>query len=224
MMRILLVEDDRDLANTLLEVLRRQHYKIDHVADGRAADTALLTTEYNLVVLDVGLPYMNGFEVLKNLRRRGNRTPVLILTARDDVNDRVQGLDLGADDYLTKPFALPEFEARVRALLRRMSDNHHLITVGELCLDTLDKQVSWQGETLVLSVREIAILEALMQKAGQVVLKNRLTQQLSDWSSEIGSNAIEVYIHRLRKKLEPKGITIRTIHGLGYMLELPSAV
>ena len=218
-MRILLAEDDGALRDTVAEVLRHNGHGVDAAADGKTADTALLAGSYDLVVLDVGLPQMDGFELLRRLRGRSDRTPVLILTARDEVENRVRGLDLGADDYLTKPFAVPELEARVRALLRRAADGVVMLANGPLRLDTSNRQVSFDQAPLALSVREVAILEALLQRVGQVVIKARLAQQLSHWESEIGSNAVEVYIHRLRKKLESTGITIRTIHGLGYLME-----
>lgn len=221
-MRILIAEDDPALAATLVEAMRQNHHAVDTARDGRQADHALnLPDPYDLAILDLGLPYMDGLEVLQRLRQRGNRTPVLILTARDDIDHRVRGLDLGADDYMTKPFALPELEARVRALLRRAGDNPALLSAGPLTLDTTHRQATLGGEPLPLSVREMEILEALMQRLGQVVIKSRLANRLSDWDSEIGPNAIEVYIHRLRKKLDAGGVRIRTIHGLGYLLEVP---
>ena len=223
-MRILVVEDDPALAETLAEALRQNGYQIDIAADGQVADHALAGNHaYDLVILDLGLPRLDGLALLRRIRHRGRKTPVLVLTARVDIESRVQGLDLGADDYLPKPFALPELEARVRALLRRASDSLPLLEAGPLRLDPDHRQASLQGQPLSLSARETDLLEALMQRAGQVVLKNRLALQLSEWDAEIGSNAIEVYIHRLRKKLEHSGVSIRTIHGLGYLLEIPDA-
>jgi two-component system OmpR family response regulator len=218
-MRILLVEDDIALRETLTSVLTRSGHGVDALADGRSADTALYAGGYDLAVLDIGLPLLDGFEVLRRLRDRRDKTPVLVLTARDEVENRVKGLDLGADDYLTKPFALIEFEARVRAALRRGSGASSTLEVGSIRLDIETKQLFIGDEPLLLSLREVAILEALMISAGKVVRKQKLTQQLSRWDSEIGTNAVEVYVHRLRKKLEPRGVIIRTIYGLGYLLE-----
>ena len=219
-MRVLLVEDDKSLRETIAQVLAKAGYGVDEVDDGQIANTALTTGAYNLVILDLGLPNQDGLEVLRKLRVRKNQTPVLILTARIDVDERVKGLDIGADDYLTKPFALPEFEARVRALIRRGGGGDQILTNGLLSVNCTSHQAAFNDELLDFSAREISILEALMQRPGQVVIKTRLANQLSTWNSEITGNAIEVYIHRLRKKLEPHRIIIKTIHGLGYVLEL----
>jgi DNA-binding response OmpR family regulator len=162
---------------------------------------------------------VDGTEVLRRMRGRQDRTPVLVLSARDDIAERVHGLKIGADDYLTKPFALPELEARVEALIRRSTGGMTRLVQGPLVLDTAQRKLSLHGSPLELSLRELEILEALMQRAGQVVIKTRLAQQISQWDAEVGTNAIEVYVHRLRKKLEPHGIRIRTIHGLGYLLD-----
>lgn len=218
-MRILLVEDDGALRETLTQALRQAGYGVDPVADGRAADSALAAGAYDLLVLDLGLPQLDGIEVLRRLRSRQDRTPVLVLTARDGIEERVQGLKLGADDYLTKPFALPELEARIAALIRRAAGGLVRLLHGPLEFDLTNRLVSLNGKPMEISLREMAILEALMQRAGQVVIKTRLAHQISDWDGEVGANAIEVYVHRLRKKLEPVGIRIRTIHGLGYLLE-----
>lgn len=218
-MRILLVEDDSALRDTLVQALRQAGYGVDPVADGGVADHALTIGGYDLVVLDLGLPTVDGTEVLRRMRRRQDRTPVLVLTARDDIAERVHGLKIGADDYLTKPFALPELEARVEALIRRSTGGMTRLIQGPLVLDTAQRQLSLHGTTMELSQRELEILETLMQRAGQVVIKTRLAQQISQWDAEVGTNAIEVYVHRLRKKLEPHGIRIRTIHGLGYLLD-----
>jgi DNA-binding response OmpR family regulator len=218
-MRILVVEDDAALRDVLAQALRQAQYSVDTVSKGDSGDHALAAGAYDLVILDLGLPGMDGFEVLRRLRARRDRTPVLVLSAWDEVENRVKGLDLGADDYLTKPFVLTELEARVRALLRRASGADTVMTNGPLQLDSRTRQFMLNGEALDLSARETTVLEVLMQRIGRVVVKARLTQQLSAWDAEIGTNAIEVYIHRLRKKIEPKGIRIRTIHGLGYMLE-----
>lgn len=218
-MRALLVEDDTALSETLLQVLKQANFGVDVVQDGRTADTALMAGGYNLIILDLGLPVMSGLDVLQRLRARQDLTPVLVLTARDEIESRVQGLDLGADDYLTKPFSLPELEARIRALTRRAAGASPVIINGPLQLDFNNRQVFVNGKLIEFSAREITLLQALMCRIGQVALKSRLTQQLSAWETEIGSNAVEVYIHRLRKKLEAYGLHIRTIHGLGYLME-----
>jgi two-component system OmpR family response regulator len=218
-MRVFLVEDDAELRDTLQLALRNAGYGVDAVGDGEVADAVLSTGKYDLVVLDLGLPRMHGIELLRRLRGRGDWTPVLILTAREGVDNRVMGLDSGADDYLTKPFELRELEARVRALMRRAAGSKNILVNGPLCFDTINRQVTHSGNVLNFSIRELAILEGLMQRTGHVVLKKRLVHQLGDWQGEIGSNAIEVYIHRLRKKLSPCGVQIHTVHGLGYLLE-----
>ena len=221
-MRILIVEDDPVLADGLTRSLRATDYAVDCVGDGSEADHVLAAQNYDLVILDLGLPKLDGFEVLRRLRRRSSRVPVLVLTARDALDDRVRGLDLGADDYLTKPFDLPELEARLRALIRRgQSGGSSLITHGALALDTAGRRATLGGEPLELSARELGVLEVLMLRSGRVVNKEQLAEQLYGWDEEVGANAIEVYVHRLRKKLEPVGVTIRTIRGLGYLLEKP---
>ena len=223
-MRILLIEDDEALSDTLAQALRQAGYAVDPVTEGRKADTALMTGTYRLVVLDLGLPGMDGIEVLQRLRSRQDRTPVLVLTARDGIDERVMGLRIGADDYLTKPFALLELEARVQALMRRAAGGLVRLIHGPLSFNVTGRTVTIHGRPVDVSVREMTILEALLQHVGQVVIKTRLAEQISDWSGEIGANAIEVYVHRLRKKLEPHGVHIRTIHGLGYLLDPPHEV
>ena len=219
-MRVLIVEDDPVLADGLTRSLRHSDFAIDCVGDGEMANHVLATQNYDLVILDLGLPKLDGFEVLKRLRRRGATVPVLVLTARDALADRVKGLDLGADDYLTKPFELPELEARMRALIRRgQSGGGASLTHGPLSLDTGGRRVTLAGVPLELSARELGVLEVLMLRSGRVVNKEQLAERLYGWEEEVGSNAIEVYVHRLRKKLEPAGVVIRTIRGLGYLLE-----
>jgi two-component system OmpR family response regulator len=221
-MRILIVEDDPVLADGLTRSLRQSDYAVDCVSDGAEADHVLASQAFDLVILDLGLPKVDGLEMLRRARRRGSRVPVLILTARDTLEDRVKGLDLGADDYLTKPFDLPELEARVRALIRRgQSGGSSLLSHGALTLDTSGRRATLNGEPLDLSGRELGVLEVLMLRSGRVVNKEQLTEQLYGWDEEVGANAIEVYVHRLRKKLEPAGVSIRTIRGLGYLLEKP---
>jgi two-component system OmpR family response regulator len=219
-MRILIVEDDPVLADGLTRSLRSADYAVDCIGHGAQADHVLATQPYDLVILDVGLPGIDGFEVLRRLRRRGAAVPVLVLTARDALNDRVKGLDLGADDYLAKPFDLPELEARARALIRRgQSGGASVLTHGVLVLDTAGRRATLAGEPLELSARELGVLEVLMMRSGRVVNKEQLAEQLYGWDEEVGANAIEVYVHRLRRKLEPAGVLIRTIRGLGYLLE-----
>src|SRR3954464_13894068 len=219
-MRILIVEDDPVLADGLTRSLRQADFAVDCAHDGEQADHIVATQSYDLVILDLGLPKLDGFDVLKRLRRRGSRGPLLVLTAGDALSDRVKGRDLGADDYLTKPFDLPELEARVRALIRRgQSGGGSFLTHGPLVLDTSGRRATLAGTTLELSAREIGVLEILMLRSGRVVSKEQLAEQLYGWDEEVGANAIEVYVHRLRKKVESAGVTIRTIRGLGYLLE-----
>jgi two-component system OmpR family response regulator len=221
-LRILIAEDDPVLADGLTRSLRGSDYAVDCVTDGGEADHVLTAQNYDLVILDIGLPRLDGYEVLRRLRRRGSKTPVLILTARDALDDRVKGLDLGGDDYITKPFDLPELEARVRALIRRgQSGGGSVLSHGTLTLDTVGRRATLAGEPLDLSARELGVLEVLMLRSGRVVNKDQLAEQLYGWDEEVGPNAIEVYVHRLRRKLEPAGVTIRTIRGLGYLLEKP---
>jgi two-component system OmpR family response regulator len=219
-MRILIAEDDQVLADGLLRTLRGNGYAVDHVASGSEADAALSTQEFDLLILDLGLPRLHGFDVLKKLRSRGTATPVLILTAADSVEQRVKGLDLGADDYMAKPFSLQELEARVRALARRgMGVASNVIKHGPLTFDTTGR-VAYINDTMVeLSARELGLLEVLLQRAGRLVSKDQLVERLCEWGDEVSNNAIEVYIHRLRKKIEQGPIRIATVRGLGYCLE-----
>ncbi len=219
-MRLLLAEDDSILRDGMARSLQQAGYLVETTADGREVERLLVTQEYDLVILDLGLPKQDGFDVLRKLRAHSKRTPVLIVTARDSIGDRVHGLDLGADDYLVKPFDLAEFEARVRALVRRGKGAYgNQISVGELRLDLEGRRAYLGGEALDLTARELSVLEVLVLRAGQVVSKERLAETLSGWADELGANAIEVYVHRLRKKLEYSAIQIRTIRGLGYLLE-----
>lgn len=221
-MRILVAEDDPLLADGLIRALRAAGYATDGVCDGNAADTALLTQPFDLLILDIGLPGLDGFQVLKRVRARKLDVPVLILTALDGVENRVRGLDLGADDYLVKPFELTELEARVRALTRRARGNAvTLITHGELTFDPIQRTASVHDQVLDLSAREIALLEIFLARTGRVVNKEQIIDLLCQWGEEVSANAVEVYVHRLRKKLEPANIKLATLRGLGYCLEKP---
>jgi two-component system response regulator QseB len=216
-MRLLLVEDDTMIGDSIRQGLRQDGFAVDWVQDGEAAELALRTTEYALILLDLGLPQKSGLEVLRTLRRTGNPIPVLILTARDAVADRVRGLDDGADDYLVKPFALDELAARIRALLRRHSGRADpLITYGDLILNPATHQVTWRGQDVALSGREFAVLQALLERPGAVLSRVQLEERLYGWEEEVASNAVEVHIHHLRHKLDPA--LIRTIRGVGYMV------
>lgn len=218
-MRILLAEDDRIIADGLGRSLRQSGYAVDWVSSGLDADHALTTGSYDLVILDLGLPKMPGLEVLRRLRARKLKVPVLILTALDGTNDRVKGLDLGADDYMAKPFELVELEARVRALTRRSTGTEPMIQFGALAFDQTHRCALLNGQMLDLSARELGLLEILMLRSGRLVSKDQLVDHLCGWGEEVSHNAIEVYVHRLRKKLESCGVTIATVRGLGYCFE-----
>jgi two-component system OmpR family response regulator len=220
-MRILVAEDDEILAEGLRHCLHQAGYAVDCVRTGLEADAAVASGAFDLLILDLGLPRMGGLEVLRRLRARQLPLPVLILTALDGVDDRVRGLDLGADDYLAKPFVLAELEARVRALARRGRSGPPLLCHGTLSYDTVGKVAQINGEPIELSARELALLKILLQRPGRMVSKEHLVDHVCEWGEEVSTNAIEVYIHRLRKKLERGGVKIVTVRGLGYCLERP---
>jgi two-component system OmpR family response regulator len=221
-MRILVAEDDPSLAEGLCRSLRQSGYAVDCVGNGTEADAALGTNEFDLLILDLGLPKISGFDILKRLRSRDSRTPVLILTARDGVGDRVMALDAGADDYLAKPFETAELGARVRALTRRgASGGPVLIVHGPLSFDQIGRIARLNGLPMELSARELSLLEIFLRRAGRMISKDQLVNYLCEWGDEVSGNAIEVYVHRLRKKLEPGGVKIVTARGLGYSLEKP---
>ncbi len=219
-MRILLAEDDNVLADGLTRSLRHAGYAADCVKDGAAADLALATQDFDLLILDLSLPKMPGLEVLRRLRARNSHLPVLILTAGDSIEQRVTALDLGADDYMAKPFALSELEARVRALTRRgAGGGPSVIRHGPLSYDQVGRIAYIDDQMLELSARELGLLEVLLLRCGRLVSKEQLVDHLCEWGEEVSNNAIEVYVHRLRKKIEVGGVRIATVRGLGYCLE-----
>jgi DNA-binding response OmpR family regulator len=218
-MHVLLVEDDTVLADGLSRVLAASGMRVELATDGLAADQLLQKSTPAVVVLDIGLPGIDGFEVVRRLRARASTVPVLLLTARDAVEDRVRGLELGADDYLVKPFATPELVARIRALARRNAPRPNVLALGQLVLDTSARRARIGERPLDLSVREWAVLEYLMQQAGRVVSKQQIIDTILPWGDDITLNAVEVYVSRLRLKLSDAGIAIRTIRGFGYLLE-----
>ncbi len=217
-MRILLVEADDMIGEAVVDGLKSEGYTVDWVKDGREASIAIDTTPFSLIILDLGLPGKDGINVLKDLRRRKNQTPVLIATARDTVSDRIAGLDAGADDYLIKPFDLDELSARVRALLRRSAGRADpIIQRGRLTINPSTREVIFNGESVILSGKEYALLFALAERKGIVLSRSQLEDKLYNYNSFIGYNAIEVHIHHLRKKLSED--SIKTVRGVGYILE-----
>lgn len=219
-MRILITEDDAVLAEALQFALKQAGYAVDWVANGAAADEALKEDVFGLLILDLGLPKLDGFEVLRRLRRRNAGMPVLILSGREKPEEKVAGLDLGADDYLVKPFSLNELQARVRALLRRGEGaSVPVISYSELSYDTVSRVASIGGRALALSVHEIGVLEILLRRFGRVISKEQMVEQLYSYDKEVSHNAIEVYVHRLRKKIAGAGVTVRTLYGRGYLLD-----
>ncbi len=216
-MRMLLVEDDNLLGDGIQAGLAQAGFSADWVKDGIAADLALKTGQYAAVVLDLGLPRLSGLELLQRMRAAGNKVPVLILTARDAIEDRIKGLDGGADDYMVKPFDLHELAARLRALVRRSrAEAAPLLRIGEVELDPATRRAAFKGNPLELSTREFALLHVLMLNAGHVLSREQLGEQLYSWGEEIESNAIDVHVHHLRRKLEPE--LIRTVRGVGYLM------
>ncbi|KAA3628109.1 MAG: response regulator [Proteobacteria bacterium] len=217
-MRLLLVEDDRLLGEAVVAGLHQNGFTVDWARDGMTADHALIAEQFDLVALDLGLPRCSGLELLRKLRDRGNTVPVLILTARDTVEDRVQGLDSGADDYLIKPFDLAELNARIRALLRRQGGRGSpVLAHGAIRLDPAAHAVELNGTMVDLSPREFTLLRLLLESAGRVLSRERLEEALYGWNTDVDSNTVEVYIHHLRKKFGAN--LIRTIRGVGYMVE-----
>lgn len=216
-MRLLLVEDDPMIGEAVRKGLRQNGFVVDWVRDGEAAELAVANDVYGLVVLDLGLPRKDGLEVLESLLRKGNSIPVLILTARDAVPDRIKGLNSGADDYVVKPFDLDELSARIHALLRRRAGRADpFLEHGELTVNVSTRQATFRGEALALSARESAVLEALLERPGAILSRTQLEERLYGWGEEIESNAVEVYIHSLRRKLGAD--FIRNVRGVGYMI------
>lgn len=220
-MRLLLVEDDAPLAEGLAGSLRLGGYSVDWMSQGAHASAALAVQAYDAVILDLNLPDTDGLSLLKSWRQVGVRTPVLILSARDEIEDRVRGLDLGADDYLIKPFDVSELEARLRVLIRRIQAGqvHNVLEVGPLTLFTDARRARLAGEELVLTAKEFALMQMLAMKAGHVQAKEQLIGRLSDFDQDMTANALDILIHRLRKKLDGSGLSIRTLRGFGYLLE-----
>jgi len=218
-MRILVVEDDALLAEGLVKTLSRAGHAVDHATTGKYADRLLSEGAFDLVVLDVGLPDIDGFEVLRRLRARHSSTMVLVLTARDAVEDRVRGLDLGAEDYLTKPFSVSEFEARVRALQRRVMPQAAKRSIAGLSIDVAAKRVRAHDRPVDLTPREWSLLELLLTHPGRVLSKEQIADSLAGLDDQLTANAVEVHVSRLRTKIEPAGVHIRTVRGFGYLWE-----
>ena len=216
-MRLLLVEDDTMIGESVLDLLRAEHYAVDWVKDGEMADTALRSQTYDLVLLDLGLPRRDGLAVLRSMRARKERIPVLIATARDSVQQRIEGLDAGADDYVLKPYDLDELLARIRALLRRAAGRAEPVYEHKgIAINPATREVTVDGQPVVLSAREWAVLEPLLARPGLVLSRAQIEEKLYGWKDEISSNAVEVYIHGLRKKLGAE--LIQNVRGVGYMV------
>lgn len=220
-MRVLLIEDDDTLGHALREFLTAQSYSVDWIQDGDGVLPAVSQQPYDLLILDLNLPGISGLDILRSMQEGGLHVPVLILTARDGVEDRVAGLDAGADDYMTKPFELAELAARVRVFERRRTgQTQPFLQAGPLEFDPVGRQVRCGGERLALSVREVSVLEMLMVRAGRVVTKKQIIDALSAMDADFSENAVEVYIYRLRRRLELTGVAIQTVRGFGYLLEV----
>nr|WP_304655077.1 response regulator transcription factor [Neorhizobium galegae] len=218
--RILLVEDNQALAEGLSTILRGSGYAVDAVADGASAEAVAAAETYDLVILDLNLPEMDGLDVLRAMRARANKAAVMILTARGTPEERVKGLDLGADDYMIKPFDISEFEARIRVLLRRQAGlRSSIVNYGGVTFDLNSRTFSSQGVTLDLPAREVALLELLFLRAGKVVSKDAIMASLTGFDDDLSANAIEQYVSRLRRRLAPHGLTVKTARGIGYYLE-----
>ena len=223
-MRILLAEDDELLGDAIAQHLKQSGHAVDWLRDGRAADAALRSQSFALVVLDLGLPRMGGRTILLQMRDRRDPTPVLIITAQDALADRVAHLDAGADDYLVKPFAFAEFDARFRALVRRSQGfDTNTVALGPLSFDRISRTASVDGGRLDLSAREVGVLETLLGSPGRIAAKEQILDHLCTFDADVSLNAVEVYVHRLRKKLDPTGLRIVTVRGLGYFLDVAAA-
>ena len=215
-----MVEDDALLADGMIRSLKQADYTVDWTADGEEAESTLRVLEFDLVILDLTLPKLDGLEILRVLRQRKVPVPVLIVTARSDVDNRIKGLDLGADDYLTKPFEMGEFDARVRALLRRSrADGLNALSCGALTLDMAARRAYLDDRPLDLPRREFHVLEVLMSRHGRIVSKDQIIDSISDFNNDLNPSTVEIYIHRIRKKLETTDVSIRTVRGVGYILE-----
>ncbi len=223
-MRVLLIEDDDTLGHALRDFIAAQGYSVDWVQDGESVFPTVQRQSYDLLILDLNLPGISGLDVLRQLQEGGRPIPVLILTARDGVEDRVAGLDAGADDYMTKPFELEELAARIRVFERRLTgQSPSTLEAGPLVFDPVGRQVRCNDERLPLSVREVSILEMLMARAGRVVTKKQIIDAMSAMEADFSENAVEVYIYRLRRRLESTGASIQTVRGFGYLLEVSAS-
>ncbi len=220
-MRLLIVEDDEPIAASLHRAFSRRGNIVEVSGTGRSALAAILEADYDCVILDLGLPDLDGTDVLRQVRRHNQQTPVVILSAREETSDRILGLDLGADDYIPKPFELAELEARIRAVTRRaVARRGDDIQVGRLRLSLSEKQVLVGGRATALLPREFAVLECLLLRHGRVVSKRQLLEQISGWETELSETAVELYVHRVRRKIEGSGCVIRTLRGFGYLLHV----